>query len=284
MDTIINISHENHGARFPGGFSILMAVYGFDDAVLFDAALRSIAANTLQPEEVILVIDGPIPAPIEEVVNHWEAQLKMRVIRLSHNVGLARALNTGLAEVSNQWVVRADADDVNLPNRFAEQAKIASMGIADVIGSAILEVERDGTPIMRRIPPCTHESLQRFARRRNPLNHMTVAMRTALAREAGGYPDILLREDYGLWATLLARGARFRNIEKVLVKVTGGRDMIRRRGGWRYARAEIVLQRHLMNCGLKGKALSVVDGVLRASIFLIPDSWRAWIYRTLLRR
>ena len=39
-------------------FSVLMLVYGGDRPAHFDAALRSIAAQTLPPAEIVLVVDG----------------------------------------------------------------------------------------------------------------------------------------------------------------------------------------------------------------------------------
>ena len=46
-------------------FSVLMLVYGGDRPAHFDAALRSIAAQPLPPAEIVLVVDGPIPAGTE---------------------------------------------------------------------------------------------------------------------------------------------------------------------------------------------------------------------------
>lgn len=270
-------------AAFPGGFTVLMAVYNGDDPGLFERAVRSIFANTLLPDGFLLVVDGPVPRHLDAAVKKLKAEFVFDVLYLPENKGLAGALNAGLDKVNTEWIARADADDENLPDRFAKQALIASLEAADVIGGAICEVDRAGRFLAYRRPPADPAALRRFAKRRNPLNHMTVAMRASVLREAGGYPELYLREDYGLWATLLKMGARLTNMEDVLVYANAGSDMICRRGGWRYARAEIELQRHLVRTGLKGRLSAVMDGLLRASVFLLPGFLRKRVYSHILR-
>jgi hypothetical protein len=112
---------------------------------------------------------------------------------------------------------------------------------------------------------------------------MTVVFRAAAVREAGGYPHIHLKEDYGLWAALIARGARCRNLADVLVRATTDRAMYRRRGGLRYARSEWHLQLHLLRHRRTGLASALVYGALRASVACLPAGLRRSIYENLLR-
>ena len=278
-------SSANRPAGFPGGFTILVCVYKGDDCTLFRAALASIYANDLRPDAVQLVVDGPVPADTDAVIDEFEGGEQMRVLRLKENAGLARALNAGLARVATDWVLRADADDINLPDRFSRQARFASANprIA-VFGGAIIEVGADGEEIARREVPLTDPEVRRQARLRSPFNHMTVAFRADAVRQAGGYPQLHLREDYALWAKLLKQGCEAGNLPDVLVRATAGRDMYRRRGGWRYAKGEIELQRHLVRCGLKSRWSACAHGLVRAMIFVLPATVRGWIYEHVLRR
>ena len=56
-------------------FSVLMLVYGGDRPAHFDAALRSIAAQTLPPAEIVLVVDGPVPEGAEKVIRKYGQDL-----------------------------------------------------------------------------------------------------------------------------------------------------------------------------------------------------------------
>ena len=263
---------------------ILMAVYRGDDPDLFRKAVESVFLNSLRPDQFVLVVDGPVPAPLHQDIEALRALHGLDVINLPENRGLAQALNEGLSHVRTQWVARADADDLNLPNRFETQARaIQQMPELDLIGSAILEVEPDGTPVAIRRLPGTEQKIRRFLLARSPFNHMTVVFRLQAVLQAGGYPTIHLKEDYGLWCRMAARGARMANISEVLVRATAGRAMYRRRGGWKYAKAEVDMQAFLVDLKLKSRARALADGLLRSTVYLLPSAWRGWIYEKVLR-
>lgn len=263
-------------------FTVLMAVYGKDRVDFFSRAVASVYRNTVLPNAFILVVDGPVGPGLRAQILELEDKYKIRPIWLPANVGLANALNAGLAEVNAEWVVRADADDFNLPSRFEQQAKMMSCNV-DLIGGAIQEVDQEGQKLAIRRTPASDIEIRKFAKYRNPFNHMTVAFRTVLARQCGGYPNIYLKEDYALWALMLKHGARTANTQEILVEATTGRDMYKRRGGWRYAKAEIDLQRHLVRCGVKRGIPAFIHGSARASVFLMPELLRGWVYERLLR-
>jgi len=239
-----------------------MAVYYRCDAALFDRALSSVYANTLQPDEVLLVVDGPVPELVESVIARYSIEYGMRVLRLPVNTGLANAL---------------------LPQRFEQQARfISNLGMVDIVGSAILEVDTDGTRIAARYVPMDHASIVRYSRRRNPFNHMTVIFRLASVRAVGGYPEIMA-QDYGLWALLLGHGCVAANVPEILVHATAGRDMYRRRGGLSNVRSEIPLQRLLVSNGLKSPIAGLVHGLGRAAVSMLPNGMRKLVYEKLLR-
>lgn len=275
-----------NAATFPGGFTVLMAVYCRDCPRLFRMAVESVFANTLQPNAFLLVVDGPVPIALDNQIAYFENHFAIMVHRVPKNIGLARALNEGLELVTTDWVLRADADDYNLPHRFSAMAEelVVSGDRLDLFGSAILEVDPDGTELATRRTVDGHKDIRRFASKRNPFNHMTVAMRATLARSAGGYPNIYLKEDYALWASLLKLNARTANLSDVLVRATTGRAMYARRGGLKYALSEIHLQRHLVHCDLKGYFAAVLDGLMRSAVFIVPSSLRAFVYTHFLRR
>lgn len=271
---------------FTGGFTVLIAVYGGDDSALFRNALESIFANTLQPSRTVLVVDGPVPEVLEKVIVSFELREGLTVHRLANNQGLFNALNFGLKHIETEWTVRADADDYNRPDRFQamSDALYQATGNLDIFGSAIQEVDTDGTKIAVRRTPAKHEEIISFARKRNPFNHMTVAFRTKCAKEAGGYPDVYLKEDYALWVQILANGARAANVSDTLVHAATGQGMYKRRGGLRYAVSEIKLQRHLIKCGFKRSGVAILHGTVRSMLFLAPVGLRAFFYKKFLRR
>lgn len=263
-----------------------MAVYLRDDAVLFGKAIASVLENTLQPDQFVVVADGPLSAELEHVLEQVRQQHPGRidVLRLTTNGGLARALNCGLGRINRPWVVRADADDLNLPHRFERLAQLLACNPqVCLLGSAILEVDNLHQPIATRQVPESNDAIRRFARRRNPFNHMTVAYRKERVLAVGGYPEVYLKEDYALWSRMLASGVIAVNSPEILVWATAGRDMYARRGGWRYARSEFQMQEILVGSGFKGRLSGLLDGVARAAVFLAPAALRKFIYLKILR-
>lgn len=53
-------------------FSALMAVYKNDDPVHLGRALESVVNQTVQPNEIVLVVDGPVPAHLDEAIAAYQ--------------------------------------------------------------------------------------------------------------------------------------------------------------------------------------------------------------------
>jgi glycosyltransferase involved in cell wall biosynthesis len=294
MDTTLNSKStfkpedvDVHQVGFPGGFAVLMALYIRDDPGLFEMAVNSVFSNALMPTQCLIVADGPLSVGLEQSLQALQTRYGdgIELLRLPINMGLACALNAGLNHLNLSWVVRADSDDLNLPNRFLKLASLLhSQPELELMSSAILEVDKSGTPIAVRQVPETDAEIRQFVKTRNPFNHMAVAYRRETVLACGGYPSVYLKEDYALWCHMLARKVRVANTKEILVHATAGCDMYRRRGGWRYAKAEWVMQRVLVSCGLKGRWKACIDGLLRATVFLAPAFLRAKVYEVLLRK
>ena len=52
-------------------FSVAMCVYGGDNPKWFDVALESVVKQTVQPHEVVIVVDGPIPENLQSVIDKY---------------------------------------------------------------------------------------------------------------------------------------------------------------------------------------------------------------------
>jgi len=264
-------------------FSVLMAVYHKDDPGLLRMALDSIYTNSLPPAAVVLVQDGPVGNELSNVIQSYKGSKGFSLIVMPSNAGLANALNFGLKHITTPYVFRADADDYNLPHRFERQMVELLSGF-DLVGSEIVEVNKAGILLARRDVPSTNSEIRRVISKRNPFNHMTVAYRKSKILELGGYPNIYLKEDYALWALMLASGSNMKNISDVLVHATAGLDMHKRRGGFKYVRSEIDMQNFLMKCGLQSFGAAIAIGVARSFVFLLPATLRGFIYKNFLRK
>lgn len=264
-------------------FSVLMPVYWREDPAAFSAALDSVFTNTRVPNEVVLVCDGPLSSALERIIEEHAQRPEFRVVRLSENMGIVAALNRGLAEVRHEVVVRCDSDDVNHHDRFEKLVEKLDEGYS-VVGSQIVEVNDVGEVTARKELPTAHDDIVRYARRRNPINHMTVAFRTSDVLDLGSYPNVFLKEDYALWALLIGTGKRFANLPVPLVTARAGIQMYARRGGYKAAASEIDLQRILVKAGISSPIEALLFGLVRYAALFSPTAVRAFVYKNFLRR
>ena len=104
-------------------FSVSMCVYGGDNARWFETAIESVLNQTLVPNEIVLVVDGPVPDDLDGVIRKFEESELFKVIRLETNQGHGIARKTGLDNCTNELVAIMDADDICAPTRFEKQIK-----------------------------------------------------------------------------------------------------------------------------------------------------------------
>ena len=106
-------------------FTVLMSVYKNDNPVHFRIAVESVTINqTLPPNEVVIVVDGPVPDELASTIKTLENEIPyIKVHWLSHNGGLGNALRIGVEIASNEIIVRMDSDDVSTPDRFEKQIR-----------------------------------------------------------------------------------------------------------------------------------------------------------------
>lgn len=267
-------------------FSVLLPVYAGDRPEYLRRAYDSVTVEqTLRPAEVVIVRDGPVGEAMrrELLAVAGSPVIPTRVVELPENVGLAGALEAGLAECSHEIVARMDADDISRPGRFAAQVPLVEAGL-DIVGSAIQEFEDEREPGLVRVPPVGVEEIQQRARFVSPFNHPTVVYRRGAVADAGGYQDLALMEDYWLFARMLLAGAAPENLAEPLVLYRIGAGAYARRGGRGILRSELGLQRRLLSVGFLTRPQYLRNCVVRGIYRLVPESVRKTGYRAFVRR
>lgn len=274
----MNIDNNNNNIDF----SVLICVYKKDDARIFDYALDSIFKNTLQPKKVVLVVDGFIEDNLENVIKKYSHITYFKIIRNVDNIGFVNSLNLGLKNIVSKWVVRCDADDFNVPERF----KILSNHMkedVDLIGSYVAETNELNEIYAVKKVPLSHQEILKHLKKRNPFNHMSVAYKRSVVVNLKGYPNIELREDYALWATMISEGYKSKNIKDILVHASAGEKMFKRRKGGAIIKAEIALQSHLINTQITTYIEALIYGTIRSLSFMMPTFIVRFIYNNFLR-
>jgi len=264
--------------------SVIMATYCGDMPDHLLAAGRSIFNQTRSPDELVLVVDGPVDENHERVVEEISKFGTVRILRLDHSVGPGSARHQGIIMATNDVVAVMDADDLCLPTRFEKQLALIEAGVADVVGAWIQEFELlpGDMDIVRKVPE-SHEELMLYAKRRSPMNNVTAMFRKVKYIEAGGYYRMRSFEDYDLYVRMLLKGCRFRNIPEVLVHVRGGRKMYQRRGGLKQIPSESAMLYRMYRLGFLTSSDFFINWLIRTAMRLLPNNIRQVVYKLVLR-
>ena len=264
-------------------FTVLVPILDRPDIVEgFSKALDSIYENSIKPDQVLVTVDGPVSKSFRKIIKKNELKYSLDIVWSEKKVGLDKALNLGLTKCKNEFIFRADGDDFNKDNRFEIQLPFL-LGDIDVVGSYIDEFDECGQYISTKSVPLNDNEIEKSLPFRNPINHMTVGFKKSAVDAVGGYPELFLKGDYGLWIKLKAAQRKFKNINKSLVNATTGRRMIGHRGGLKYVISEIDLQKYLIHYKFSNILSSLIIFLLRATVFLLPSFLRSLIYKLFLR-
>src|SRR5690606_201375 len=171
----------------PIPFSLLMAVYKNDNPDFLAQALDSVVASTRQPAQVVVVKDGPVTPQLDRVLEQYSERLALDLVALPVNQGLGPALRAGLLACKEEWIARFDSDDICSTTRFDKPLDyIAAHPGISLLGGQIQEFEAQREhAYASRIVPVEQVAIYRFAKSRNPFNHMTVMFKKSAVLAAG---------------------------------------------------------------------------------------------------
>ena len=270
-------------------FSVLMSVYYKDCPIYLQAAIESMLNQTAQPDEIILVCDGPLTDKQNQVIEEYSSNIK--VLRLEQNQGLGIALSEGLKICNNEWIARMDSDDISAASRcelqldYLEQhpeIDVLSGTLAEFEGNVCTEKEALRLITSYKALPESYNELKHYIRGRNPINHPCVMFRKSKVLEAGSYKDCHLFEDYDLWIRMFQRGAVFANIPQVLLYMRIN-HMYERRGGMSYAKAIVSFFWKMYQRRILDIPQFLVIVVIRVFVSFIPTKVRRYLYEVKLR-
>ena len=265
-------------------FSVVMATYSGDEPKWLYLAGKSVFAQTRTPDELIIVFDGSVDSKHHEAVNRLSLMGKVITIQLATNVGPGLARHKGILRARNEIIAIMDADDICKPRRFESQLSILESGLVDVVGSWISEFDLLPGDIgeLRKVPE-VHDDILVFARKRTPMNNVSVVFFKGLYLDVGGYSCMRANEDYDLYVRMLLKGYRFYNIQKVLVDVRSGPSMISRRGGISQVPDDAKMFFRMYQSGFISFFDVIFNTGTRALARVLPNNLRQTLYRVFLR-
>lgn len=111
-DTLSNNSNStvdayDAAAQFPS-YSVLMSVYEKENPSYLEEALLSTLNQSISPEEIVLVEDGPLTSELNETIDSFSSARPelFTIIAYPENHGLGYALERGVPACRNEIIAR----------------------------------------------------------------------------------------------------------------------------------------------------------------------------------
>ena len=275
-------------------YSILMSVYREDSPEYFKVALDSIyQKQTKKPDEIVIVEDGPVTDELRQVVQDFVSELKadnvqdiVKVIVLEKHSGLGDALRDGARKCTGDYIIRMDSDDISLPKRIETiDEYLTKHPEIDALGTDIGEFREDPQKIVRhRVCPADHESIVKMSKKRNPMNHVSCAIKRSSLEKIGNYRSLSLIEDYFLWVRMIAHDMRLANINQSLVAVRIGNGFEKRRRDVDRVKSWKVLQKYMLKHKMINHFQAALNMLYIRLFVYSPACFKKIAYNKMLRR
>jgi glycosyltransferase EpsE len=194
--------------------SVVMSIYNGDK--YFDRGVASILKQDHDEFEFLIVDDGSTDNT-GELLSELETHDKRVRVHRPGRLGLAAALNYGVARATGEYIAKQDVDDVSYSERLGKQAAfLDDHPEVGLVGGHYYVIDDNRGERFLRMPPTEHEDVVRAMAKYIPFAHTLTMFRKAAWEEAGGYPDTESIVDLGLWVSIARQGWRVANLADVL--------------------------------------------------------------------
>lgn len=268
-------------------YSVLMSLYIKENPDYLQKAIDSMLNQTVRPDEIVIVKDGPITVELENVLNKYTERYPglFKIVGYEKNRGLGLALNFGLSHCTNELVARMDTDDISKPDRCEKQLRLFSKrpDLA-IVGSNVDEFigTVDNVVSIRRVPK-SYEDIYRFAKRRSAFNHPVVMYKKSIVMDFGGYSNLKRNQDVDLFGRMLYAGYKAENLDESLLWFRCSDDLAKRRKSWENTWSYIATIKKFWKMGYSSFFDFAIVAVAQTGMYLMPVCVQNWVYKNFLR-
>jgi len=197
--------------------NVSIVAANYNNGRYLDDFIQSIFASTILPMELILIDDGSNDNSVE-IIKKYKNHDWIKIILFTENKGFTVALNTGIEKASGKYIMRADPDDVFIPNRIETQFNyMEDNPHIDVLGSNVIYFRDD---LEKKINisnfPSTHVDIySTFEKGEHGVQHPTVIIKAEKMKQYR-YGKLFPAEDYELFSKMIRNGLVFANLKEPL--------------------------------------------------------------------
>lgn len=262
-----------------------MSVYKNDTPEYLRLAIDSLVNQTIDPDEVIIICDGPITDSLQTVLDSYTSYKNIKFIKLKENIGLALSRKEAINNARFNIIAVMDSDDICELDRFEKQIKHIKADSKIVVSGWIEEFNNIPKDIGKvRKTPTGHKEILSYGKWRNPINHVTLMFTKSAYDSVGGYSSVRHSEDWDLISRMLVKGIKVVGIPCVLVNVRAGDEMIERRRNIQQFKGELRLFLKMHKIGYLNLFQLISNMAIRIFLRVLPKFITKLIYKNLLRK
>ena len=266
--------------------AVILCVYQNDTCEYFRQMFKSLQNQTFKYFDIFIQQDGLISVELEDYLNELKKNNLITYLNKRNiNKGFAYSLNELIKVVMQRnqysYIARMDSDDICVPDRIKLQYEFMQNNThIDICGGWIEEFNTDKQTKQIVKYPKNHDEILKHLRKRNPMAHVSILLKIDFFKKFGLYDTSKLNEDLDLWIRAFQAGAKFHNLQQVLVKVRTNNAFFHRRKNFKRAYEVMTLKikaTKIFSLGILGYIYAVLHFIL----FISPGWIKLIVYKKL---
>ena len=207
----------------PGFVDVSVIIPAYQSASTIGRALKSVASQSLKPQEVIVVDDGSTDLTYDAALAVKDDMNSIDlVVKKQENAGAGAARNKAISLASGEFIAFLDADDEWLPDKISgslEQLRSGDIRLVAHNGFVIKNKEEVYLDIASRFRAVADNPFPALYRRGFISTSSVVTRRQAVLAVGGFDESLLVGQDFDLWLKLLSQpGTKFHVFDEALTR------------------------------------------------------------------
>lgn len=182
--------------------------------------LASLVDQTFKDFDIYIVNDASNDATLN-IVQSFESRLRINILDLKENLGVAGALNNGLSHINSPYIARIDADDLAHPARLDKQLAFLDSNPRIDVCSTWMEMFYDDRSHENSIlmKPVSDRAIKTALIQYCSMSHPASLFRKTFFDDVGVFDARFdFAEDYDLWCRGALLGKCYANLPEALTK------------------------------------------------------------------
>ena len=181
--------------------SVIMPAYNAEKHI--EAAISSVLSQSYGELELLIIDDCSSDKSVEIAKGFERWDPRVRVLRNTQNMGVARTRNRGFDLARGEWIALLDSDDIWHVDKLEKQLELADKSNADIIYCSYSLIDEGGRHFSDFIVPETTSYDNML--RESVLSCSTVLLRRSIL-SGHRFSEEYCHEDYVFWLELLKAG------------------------------------------------------------------------------